>query len=55
MAQSASAVQDLTLYMVDYLNTLRPRQNGHHFADDIFKYIFFNENVWISIKISLES
>ena len=29
------------------------RQNGWHFADDIFKCIFFNENVWISIKISL--
>ena len=36
------------------LNTLRPRQNGRHFADDIFKRIFFNENVWISIKISLK-
>ena len=36
-----------------YLYTLRPRQNGHLFADDIFKCIFFNENVWISIKISL--
>ena len=34
-------------------NTLRPRQNGHHFADDIFKCIFFNENVWISLKITL--
>ena len=34
------------------LNTLRPRQYGWHFAD-IFKYIFFNENVWILIKISL--
>ena len=29
-------------------------QNGHHFADDIFKRIFFNENVRISIKISLK-
>ena len=28
-----------------YINTLRPRQNGRHFADDIFKCIFFNENV----------
>ena len=28
--------------------------NGRHFADDIFKHIFFNENVWISIKISLK-
>ena len=36
------------------VNTLRPRQNGRHFADDIFKRIFFNENVWISIKISLK-
>ena len=35
-------------------NTLRLRQNGHHFPDDIFKYIFLNENVWISIKISLK-
>ena len=35
-------------------NTLRPRRNEQHFADDIFKRIFFNENVWISIKISLK-
>ena len=35
------------------INTLRPRWNEQHFADDIFKRIFFNENVWISIKISL--
>ena len=35
-------------------NILRPRQNGRHFADAIFKRIFFNENVWISIKISLK-
>ena len=34
--------------------TLRPRQNGRHFADDTFKYIFLNENVWIPIKISLK-
>ena len=30
-------------------NTLWPRQNGPHFADDIFKWIFLNENV-ISLK-----
>ena len=35
-------------------NTLRPRQNGRDFADDIFKCIFLNENVKISIKISLK-
>ena len=36
------------------VNTLRPRQNGRHFADDIFKCIFLNEKVYISIKISLK-
>ena len=36
------------------LNTLRPRQNGRHFADDMFKCIFLNENVWIPIEISLK-
>ena len=30
---------------VQAVNTLRPRQNGPHFADDIFRYIFLNENV----------
>ena len=28
----------------DGINTLRPRQNGRHFPDDIFKCIFLNEN-----------
>ena len=36
------------------INTLRPRQNGRHFADSIFKCIVLNENVWIPIKISLK-
>ena len=36
------------------VNTLRPRQNGRHFADDTFKRIFLNENVGISIEISLK-
>ena len=35
-------------------NTLRPRQNGCRFADDTFKRIFLNENVRISIEISLK-
>ena len=35
-------------------NSLRPRQNGRHFPDDTFKHIFLNENVRISIKISLK-
>ena len=32
--------------------SMRPGQNGRHFADDTFKRIFLNENVGISIKIS---
>ena len=36
------------------LNTLRPRQDGRHFTDDIFKSIFLNENVWFLNKISLK-
>ena len=35
-------------------NSLRLRQNGCHFTDNIFKCIFLNENVWIPIKISLK-
>ena len=29
-------------------------KNEHHFADDIFKCIFLNENVWIPVKMSLK-
>ena len=36
------------------INSMRPRQNGRRFADDLFKCIFLNENVRISIKISLK-
>ena len=32
--------------------SLRLRQNGRHFANDIFKYIFLTGNIWIWIKIS---
>ena len=35
------------------INTLRLRQNGRHFPDDIFKCIFLNQNVWVSVKILL--
>ena len=39
-----------------WLNTFffRPRQDGCHFPDGIFICIFFNENEWHSIKISLK-
>ena len=53
--QSKHVIYKLTaiLSLPHCFNTLRQRQNGRHFADDIFKRIFFNENVWISIKTSL--
>ena len=38
----------------DSHNTLRPGQNGRHFPDDTFKCIFLNENIYISINISLK-
>ena len=37
-----------------WVNTLKPRQNGRYFPDDFCKWIFLNDNVWISIKISLK-
>ena len=46
-----NAIFNLVLACV---NTLRPRQKGRHFPDDIFKCIFLFENVWIWIKISLK-
>ena len=33
-------------------NTLKPGQNGRHFADDISKGMFLNENWYIIIQIS---
>ena len=44
----------MSLGLISHINTLRSRQNGRHFADDTFKYIFLNENVIISAKISLK-
>ena len=41
-------------HVIWWLNSLRPRQDGRHFPDAIFKWIFLNENVWISITVSLE-
>ena len=36
------------------IKALRQRQNGHHFADNIFKCISSNDNAWISLTISLK-
>ena len=37
-----------------WVNSSPPRQNGHHFADNIFRCIFVNKKFCIFIKISLQ-
>ena len=44
----------VSLTFCGLINSLRPRQNKRHFADDVFKCNFLNETVWIPIKISLK-
>ena len=48
------ANKSVLVQVVVGFNSLRPRQNRRHFADDIFKCIFFYENVRIVLKISLK-
>ena len=36
------------------VNTLRPRQNGHHLPNYILRCIFLNGNEWVLIQISLK-
>ena len=48
------AAYDLAVQGTKTVNSLRPRQNRRHFADDVFKCNFLNENAWIQIKISLK-
>ena len=52
--QSKETIHVLSNCTGTYVNTLKPRQNGRHFPDDIFKWIFMNENAWIAINISLK-
>ena len=46
----------ITMYFLclSYLIALTPRQNGRHFADDIFKCILLIGNVWIWNTFSLK-
>ena len=44
----------VNIHLLSKVNTLRLRQNRHHFADDVLKSIFLNENVSIPIEISLK-
>ena len=56
VARSSAAMVSFLKYSsfnIRRVNRLRLRQNGH-LADDIFECIFFDENVWISIKIPLK-
>ena len=53
-SQSIISPSTQLIHIYSHVNTLRPRQNGRHFADDILKCIFLNENVWIPIKIAME-
>ena len=39
----------------DSLDTLRPRQNGHHLVDDVLKCIFLNGNVTIKNFVEVRS
>ena len=54
ITQRVSKLLSCMIVWISYFNSLRPRQNGRHFADDIFECIFSNENVWISLEISLK-
>ena len=54
IATSSCSNSFVSSFISVHINTSWPRQNGSHFADDIFKHIFLNENVWISIDFSLK-
>ena len=49
----AGARRQICAQALRMFNTLRPKQDGRLFPDDIFKCIFFNEYVSIFIRISL--
>ena len=45
-------LEEICANRLHWVNTSRPRQDGHHFPDDIFKCVL-NENLQIFIKMSL--
>ena len=51
--QETHAITSHLCYLMLF-NSLRPRQNRCHFADDVFRCNSLNENAWIQIKISLK-
>ena len=42
-----------TLKLESGHDALKHWQNGRHFADNILKWVFRNENIWISLRILL--
>ena len=54
LAWAAFMVQAVIKLLLLCIKTFPPRQNGRHFADNIFRSIFMNEKFWILIKISLK-
>ena len=45
--------RDAQVHMKDVFTSSPPGQNSSHFADDIFRCLFVNENFRFLIKISL--
>ena len=45
---------EMFLLWLYFFKLIGPSKSGRQFSDDIFKCIFLNVNVWISIKISLK-
>ena len=55
-AATISCIENIfDVIQLNWINSLRPRQNCRHFADDIFKFVSMNQHAWISLKISLMS
>ena len=47
-------MQNTQILTLQLFKTLRLRQSGQHFADDIFKCISLNKDIWIWIDVSLK-
>ena len=54
LTQWRPSLSYLIWYMGPAFERVRPRRKRHHFADNISKCIFLNENVLIFIEISLK-
>ena len=57
MASSYIGLLEISTHLLNlrnFINTLRPRRDRRHFADDIFKCVLLNENERISLRISLK-